>query len=117
MSINAIGYARVASPENSDTLIENQFDAIRNYAKENDITITQLFSDVCSSFKERMQFSNMIGQIKFGDIQTNLILVSSFDRLSRDREQLWGIHETLKTIDVKIISIEQGELKTSPIIK
>lgn len=101
----AIAYTRVASPENAIENFQNQIQVIRDFARQQDMEITEIYQDQAPSSGERWAFSKMIRAIKFGEIKPDYIYISDWSRFSRDPAQLHAFCNELNEFDVKIISV------------
>ncbi len=105
-------YRRISSHNQvGNNSLSAQEQAIRRYAKEQNIKITGSYEDVAKSgttMKNRPGFLKMLSDIK-ADTKTDIILIHHFDRSNRNaRDQLNVIYE-LALKGIRIISTEFHE--------
>lgn len=105
--INAVGYCRFSSDNQSDASAEAQELAIRNYAKQNDIVLIHVYTDKAQSGTNdnRREFQQMITDSKKKEF--NQVLVYQFDRFARNKEDSFLNKFDLRKNGVKVVSITE----------
>lgn len=106
-TINAVGYCRFSSDNQSDASAEAQELAIRNYAKQNDIVLIHVYTDKAQSgtTDNRTEFKQMINDSKKKEFSQ--VLVYQFDRFARNKEDSFFYKFDLRKNGVKVVSITE----------
>lgn len=100
----ALGYARVSSQKQEDGLSkESQLDLITKLINRSNIDIDRLESETYSAKTMiRPVMSKILDEIRNGTNKFNVIIVTSFDRFSRDALSALEVFELLKAHDVEL---------------
>lgn len=100
----AVIYARYSSHNQRDVSIEQQVDACRKYAAENDMQILRVYADraMSGTTDARPAFQQMIRDS--ASRAFSFVLVYSLDRFSRDRYASAVHKHTLKEHGVRVLS-------------
>ena len=112
MQIGA-AYIRVSTDEQTEYSPEAQLRAIKEYAKKNDILLSNdfIYRDEGLSgrdIKKRVGFQSMISTAKKKPKPFDVILVHKFDRFSRSREDSVVYKSLLRRdCNIKVISITE----------
>jgi len=103
----AAAYARVSTFKQSETSIKAQFEAIEQYAKDNDIQIVAKYQDkiTASGSKERPGFKQMLEDAKEGKF--DMILVFKYDRFERNSVEDQLIIKELESRGIWILSVKE----------
>lgn len=101
----AIAYARYSSDNQRQESIDAQLQAIRLYAKNEGIVITQVFVDAAESAKtdDRPQFQAMFDAIK--EHPPSFVIVHKLDRFSRNRYDAAIYRKKLKDVGTVLLSV------------
>ncbi len=104
MSQPAVIYARYSSHMQRDVSIEQQVDACRKYARENDLEILRVYDDhaMSGTNDNRPAFQQMIKDS--ASRAFSFVIVYSLDRFSRDRYDSAVHKHTLKEHGVRVLS-------------
>ena len=111
---NGACYIRVSTEEQTEFSPDAQLKAIKNYAKQNDIILTNehIFIDEGISGKradKRPQFMKMVATAKTSPKPFDVILVHKFDRFARSREDSVVYKSLLKReCGVKVVSTTES---------
>ena len=100
---------RVSSQEQAarKLSIPSQIEQIKNYAKQNELIIENIYQEKQSAFKgTRPQFHAMIKQIESNKHITGII-VFKYDRLSRNIDDFAIIDRLMRTKDMEIVSVTE----------
>lgn len=105
-------YRRISTGEQSKFSLEAQEEQLRQYCREHNLEVYQVYSDMKGrfTFEERSGLMQLLDDVEQGRI--NLLLVTELDRLAGDEGILGYIKYSLKKAGVNLISInEQGKVK------
>jgi len=109
----AAGYSRYSTDLQNERSIEDQEALLRRYAGLNSLEITRLYSDAAqsgASILGRDGLLELLADAKAG--RFDAVIVEELDRLSRDMEDLAGIHKRLSFAGVEIIAVHEGVAST-----
>ncbi|WP_189486070.1 recombinase family protein, partial [Asticcacaulis endophyticus] len=108
--MRAVIYSRYSTDLQNERSIADQEAMARAYADRNGLTILRTYADAAQSG------ASMINRDGLQDLMADakhqlfsVVLVESLDRLSRDMEDLAGIHKRLTFAGIKIIALHEGE--------
>ena len=107
---NAVAYIRVSTDSQDEYSPEAQIRLIKDYAKQNNIILTDIFKDIGISgtkASKRPEFSKMIAYAKSKDKYFDYILVWKFSRFARNQEESIVFKSMLKKNGVEVISISE----------
>lgn len=113
MTRRAAGYSRYSTDLQNERSIEDQEALIRRYAGLNDLRVERLYSDAAlsgASIIGRDGLLQLLEDARAG--RFDVVVVEELDRLSRDMEDLAGIHKRLSFAGVEIIAIHEGVAST-----
>lgn len=102
-------YSRYSSDLQDPRSIADQIAAAREHAQRQGWTIVAEFQDAAisgSSTHNRPGLAELMHTAK--DRQFDAVLTESVDRLSRDLEDIAGIHKRLNHVGVKIVTLADG---------
>lgn len=109
----AVGYSRYSTDLQNERSIEDQEALIRKYASINDMALGRLYSDAAqsgASILGRDSLLQLLSDAKSGAF--DVVIVEELDRLSRDMEDLAGIHKRLSFAGVEIMAVHEGVAST-----
>jgi len=109
----AVGYSRYSTDLQNERSIADQEALIRRYAQLNGLDLGRLYSDAAQSGASifgRDGLLELLADARGGGI--DVVVVEELDRLSRDIEDLAGIHKRLSFAGVEIIAIHEGVAST-----
>jgi len=116
MKINkAIGYLRTATTmqDNANRSLYNQKKSILTWAKENNIQIVKIYSEVSSGFRgERPVLDLMIKEIDEGVVTPDTLIVYSLDRLSRNNSTTEAINSLFSEKNIEVIPVSNSTSDT-----
>lgn len=98
----AVVYARYSSDKQRDASIEDQLRVVGKWCQEHGVGVVATYADRALSGKtdHRPQFRKMIANAP----ESDLVLVYSFDRFSRDRYDAATYKKTLRECGVRVVS-------------
>lgn len=106
----AAGYVRVSSEHQADedkSSLEIQKEAIQKYAKDNNMTIYEVYEDHETGKKaDRTNYGRMKEDGQAGHFKK--VIFHKWDRFGRDTREILKAHDELKEIGVDIICIAQN---------
>ena len=103
-------YARYSSDNQRDASIADQFRVCRLHAEKHGWTVVDEYSDhaVSGASLLRPGIQALIEDAHRGRFA--LVLSEAMDRLSRDQEDIAGLHKRMAYADVKIVTLSEGEI-------
>lgn len=103
-------YARYSSDNQRDASIADQFRVCRLHAEKQGWAIVEEYSDhaVSGASLLRPGIQALIEDALRG--RFTLVLSEAMDRLSRDQEDIAGLHKRMSYADVKIVTLSEGEI-------
>lgn len=113
LSRTAVGYSRYSTDLQNERSIADQEALIRRYAQVNGLTLARLYSDAAqsgASILGRDGILELLADARAGGI--DVVIVEELDRLSRDMEDLAGIHKRLSFAGVEIMAVHEGVAST-----
>jgi DNA invertase Pin-like site-specific DNA recombinase/Skp family chaperone for outer membrane proteins len=106
----AAGYTRVSSVRQvSGESLDTQENAIKDFAKHNDLSLFKVYSDKGisgASIKKRFALHEMLRDAKAGKFDA--LIVHRLSRLGRNARELLNVHNDLKEAGVALKSIKEG---------
>lgn len=106
-------YARFSTELQNERSIADQIDLCRAYAQREGLEVVATFEDKArsgASMIGRDGLLDMIQRAKTGEFE--VVIVEALDRLSRDMEDLAGIHKRLTFGGVEIRAVHEGAVNT-----
>ncbi len=103
-------YARYSSDKQREASIEDQVRLCEERAAHEDWTVTQRYTDHGISGASLMRPGVQALLRDAQGRQFDIVLTESLDRLSRDQEDIAGVHKRLRFAGVKIITLSEGEI-------
>jgi len=111
--IRAVVYARFSTDLQSEKSTEDQIDLCCAFAKRAGMTVVGQFQDKAksgASLHGRPGLQEMLDFVAIGGVDA--VVVEHMDRLSRDMEDMAGLHKRLTFRRVKIVEVNGGEATT-----
>src|SRR5450631_105560 len=109
----ALIYARFSTDLQNERSIEDQITLCRDYASRNNIDVIDVHEDRArsgGSIMGRDGLLRLLDRAKDGSF--DIVVVEALDRLSRDMEDLAGIHKRLTFLGVEIRAVHEGRVNT-----
>lgn len=113
MTRRAAGYSRYSTDLQNERSIEDQQALLNRYAGLNDLRIVRHYADAAqsgASILGRDGLLEMLADAKAAAF--DVVIVEELDRLSRDMEDLAGIHKRLSFAGVEIVAVHEGVAST-----
>jgi len=109
----AVIYSRFSTDLQNEKSIEDQEAIARIFAEKNGYEVIKTYSDAAQSGASIFGRQGLLDLMeaakhKFFDV----VIVEELDRLSRDMEDLAGIHKRLSFLDIDIVAIHEGTAST-----
>lgn len=111
MTKNACIYIGFSTSDQLENISKDQLQLLQNYATQHDITIKKIYQDFGISDKKvgnRPEFKEMIAECKSKEHPFDVILVSSFSRFSRDKDEFDNYVALLNKHNVSVVSISES---------
>jgi site-specific DNA recombinase len=110
MTLRVAVYARYSNDIQSEVSIDDQLRVCRQKIAQEGWQLKEIYRDAvlsgASSF--RPGYQAMLADAKKGDF--DIVLAEALDRLSRDQQDIAGLHKNLKFARVKIVTLSEGEI-------
>ena len=106
-------YARFSTDLQNERSTEDQIDLCRAYAEREGFEVVATYADKArsgASLIGRDQIMQMLTDAQAGKF--DVIIVEALDRLSRDMEDLAGIHKRMSFLGIRILAVHEGEAST-----
>lgn len=103
-------YARYSTALQSDRSVDDQIDLCRTFAEAQGLAVAGTYADRARSGTTtigRDGLSSLVQDARAGAFE--VIVVEALDRLSRDQEDLAGLHKRLTFAGVEIIAVHDGK--------
>lgn len=105
----AILYARVAIPDQTGkpNQLKSQLDELQRYCHENGIEIIKCYSEVANGNNfNRVELQKLLTDLKTGDVKTDLLLFTTWDRFSRNFFKTIDMVGELENLNIKLQAIK-----------
>ncbi len=109
----AVGYARFSTDLQNEKSIPDQQALINRYAQLHEYALIKHYADAAqsgASILGREDLLELLDDARQGKF--DVVIVEELDRLSRDMEDLAGIHKRLSFMGIEIIAIHEGVAST-----
>lgn len=113
MTKKAVGYSRYSTDLQNERSIADQEALIRRHAAAQGLDLVRCYSDAAqsgASILGRDGLLQMLDDVRAGSI--DVVIVEELDRLSRDMEDLAGIHKRLSFAGAEIRAVHEGVAST-----
>jgi site-specific DNA recombinase len=104
-------YARYSSDLQTEASIEDQIRLCREHAERDGAVVSEVFTDYAISggnLSNRPGMLTLMDKAKQGAF--DVVIAEALDRLSRDQEDIAGIYKRLRHVDVRIVTLSEGEV-------
>jgi DNA invertase Pin-like site-specific DNA recombinase len=109
----AVIYARFSTDLQNERSIEDQITLCRAYASREGINIIEVYEDRARSGGSIMGRGGLLRLLdQARDRSFDVVVVEALDRLSRDMEDLAGIHKRLSFLGIEIRAVHEGVVNT-----
>lgn len=109
----AVIYARFSTDLQNERSIEDQITLCRDYATREGINVVEVFEDRARSGGSIMGRDGLLRLLDRAKEQSfDVVVVEALDRLSRDMEDLAGIHKRLSFLGIEIRAVHEGVVNT-----
>ncbi|PPD09915.1 MAG: recombinase family protein, partial [Methylocystis sp.] len=106
-------YARFSTDLQDERSIEDQVSLCRKYAERESLDVVAIFDDRARSGGSILGRDGLLALMdKARERSFDVIVVEALDRLSRDMEDLAGIHKRLSFLGVEIRAVHEGVVNT-----
>ena len=106
-------YARFSTDLQDERSIEDQVSLCRKYAERESLDVVAVFDDRARSGGSILGRDGLLALMdKARERSFEVIVVEALDRLSRDMEDLAGIHKRLSFLGIEIRAIHEGVVNT-----
>jgi Resolvase, N terminal domain len=108
-------YARFSSDKQSDRSIEDQIALCRALCAREGLTIAGLYEDRAisgASTLNRMGWQRLMRDAR--SRKFSVVVAEALDRISRDQEDLAGIHKRLSFAGIRIMTVQDGRRRRDP---
>ena len=109
----AVSYARFSTDLQNEKSIEDQEALNRLFAQKNEYELVKFYSDAAqsgASILGREGLLELLADAK--ERKFDAVIVEELDRLSRDMEDLAGIHKRLSFMNIEIVAVHEGLANT-----
>jgi DNA invertase Pin-like site-specific DNA recombinase len=102
-------YARFSTELQKDRSIDDQVALCRTFAEREGLTVTHVFTDRARTSASIMGRDGLIDLMAAAKTSAfDAVIVEALDRLSRDQEDLAGIHKRLTFAGIDILAVHDG---------
>lgn len=112
-SLRAVIYARYSTELQHDKSVEDQIDLCRTYAAREGLEVVGTYADKAKSGASLIGRNDVMKMLSDANERTfDIIIVEALDRLSRDMEDLAGIHKRLTYLGIELRAVHEGTANT-----
>jgi site-specific DNA recombinase len=107
--VRAAIYARYSSENQNERSIDDQVTLCRELASRLGHDVVEIYADYAisgSSLKNRPQANRLMAEARLGRFE--IVLAEALDRLSRDQEDVAGIHKRLRFAGIALVTASEG---------
>ncbi len=106
-------YARFSTDLQNERSIEDQFTLCRGYAAREELEVVETYHDRARSGGSIMGRDGLLRLLdRAREAKFEVVIVEALDRLSRDMEDLAGIHKRLSFLGIEIRAVHEGVVNT-----
>lgn len=106
-------YAKVSTDLQNERSVEDQITLCKEYATREGLAIALQFADRARSGASILGRDGLLAMLegaRAGDF--DVVIVEALDRLSRDMEDLAGLHKRLDFLGIEIRAVHEGQVNT-----
>jgi DNA invertase Pin-like site-specific DNA recombinase len=109
----AVIYARFSTDLQNERSIEDQVTLCRDYTSREGMNVVEVYEDKARSGGSVMGRGGLLRLLDQAREQSfDVVVVEALDRLSRDMEDLAGIHKRLSFLGIEIRAVHEGVVNT-----
>src|SRR5262245_41468882 len=113
MTARAVIYARFSTDHQDKRSIEDQVALCRDYARREGLDVVEVFDDRARSGSSILNRDGLLALMDGAKVNSfDVVVVEALDRLSRDMEDLAGIHKRLTHRGIEIRAVHEGKVNT-----
>src|SRR5262245_11123108 len=106
-------YARYSTDLQNERSIEDQVALCQAYAIRENLNVVEVYEDRACSGASIMGRDGLLHLLERArEKEFNFVIVEALDRLSRDMEDLAGIHKRLTFLGIEIRAVHEGQVNT-----
>ena len=106
-------YARFSTDLQNERSIEDQLSLCKSYAEREGLTVVSAYEDRARSGGSVMGREGLLQMLdEAREKSFDVVIVEALDRLSRDMEDLAGIHKRLSFLGIEIRAVHEGVVNT-----
>jgi site-specific DNA recombinase len=109
----AVIYARYSTDLQEERSIDDQVALCRTFAERENLTVVKVYADAArsgASLHGREGMLDLLADAKRREF--DFVVVEALDRISRDMEDLAGIHKRLLFLDIKMRAVHDGPVNS-----
>jgi site-specific DNA recombinase len=110
VTLRAVVYARFSSDKQRDRSIEDQVALCRDFCQRDGLSVVEVYEDRAisgASTANRLGWQRLMRDARAG--RFDVVVAEALDRISRDQEDLAGIHKRLRFIKIEIRTVQDGK--------
>lgn len=109
MTKRAAIYARFSTDLQNERSVEDQVTLCRKHAEQHDLTVVATYEDKARSGASIFGRDGLLRLMDAArDGAFDVVVIEALDRLSRDMEDLAGIHKRLSFLNIEIRAVHDG---------
>jgi DNA invertase Pin-like site-specific DNA recombinase len=109
----AVIYARFSTDLQNERSIEDQITLCRDYTSREEMNVVEVYEDRARSGGSVMGRGGLLRLLdQARERSFDVVVVEALDRLSRDMEDLAGIHKRLSFLGIEIRAVHEGVVNT-----
>src|SRR5580658_630418 len=109
----AVIYARFSTDLQNERSVEDQVALCRTYAAQHDLDVIRVYDDRARSGASLLGRDGLLDLLNGARARNfGVVIVEALDRLSRDMEDLAGLHKRLTFLDIEIRAVHEGVVNT-----
>src|SRR5215831_19672053 len=111
MTARAVIYARFSTDHQDERSIEDQIALCRDYAQRERLQVVSTFEDRARSGASILNRDGLLSLMEQARQSAfDVVIVEALDRLSRDMEDLAGVHKRLTHQGIEIRAVHEGKV-------
>lgn len=111
--LRAAIYARFSTDLQNERSTEDQIDLCRTYAQREGLQVVKAYQDKARSGASMIGRDGLMSMLQDAQAKRfDVILVEALDRLSRDMEDLAGIHKRMQFLGIQLRAVHEGTANT-----
>ena len=110
MTLRAVVYARFSSDKQRYRSIEDQVALCRDFCQRDGLSLVEVYEDRAisgASTANRLGWQRLMRDARAG--RFDVVVAEALDRISRDQEDLAGIHKRLRFSKIEIRTVQDGK--------